>query len=194
MGETALAFIRARIREQNCGYVTPCWVWQLGLTKKGYARTKVPGFGPGLTRVHRASFELKHGAIPDGLVIDHLCRVKACCNPAHLEAVTAQLNNCRQHDNRPGQCVRGHTVADHVDRHGNCRLCARGRDRAYRQRPENKAKHAAYMRIWTARRRVEQQGITAKAATSEFRWEGGDKPIAAGTLNGLHRTHSEDEQ
>lgn len=44
---------------------------------------------------HRVAYELTHGSAPEGLVIDHLCRNRLCCNPAHLEAVTG-LENVRR--------------------------------------------------------------------------------------------------
>lgn len=88
---SADAFIKARIKIEDRGYSSPCWVWQLGLTDRGYAKAKVPQFGKN-TRVHRASYELWVEPIRDGLTIDHLCRVRCCVNPAHLEAVTQQEN------------------------------------------------------------------------------------------------------
>ena len=44
---------------------------------------------------HRVVYELLVGLIPDGLVIDHRCEVKLCCNPDHLEAVTSSVNMLR---------------------------------------------------------------------------------------------------
>jgi hypothetical protein len=46
-------------------------------------------------RSHRAVWELLRGPIPEGLVLDHLCRNKACCNPAHLQVVTVEENASR---------------------------------------------------------------------------------------------------
>lgn len=45
-----------------------------------------------VTVAHRWAWEQEHGSIPDGLVIDHICRNRACCNPAHLRAVTTRIN------------------------------------------------------------------------------------------------------
>jgi hypothetical protein len=83
----------ARIRFEDRGYATACWVWRLSIRKDGYAAARVPGLGA--IRVHRAAYQVYVGPIPDGLVIDHLCRVRSCCNPDHLEAVTPQENIAR---------------------------------------------------------------------------------------------------
>lgn len=59
----------------------------------GYGYVSAPGKRGGMLKAHRVTYEHHRGAIPVGLVIDHLCRVKACCNPDHLEVVT-QTENC----------------------------------------------------------------------------------------------------
>lgn len=55
----------------------------------GYGRLHVEG---SKVWAHRYSYEMLTGPIPDGLVIDHLCRNRACVNPAHMEPVTSREN------------------------------------------------------------------------------------------------------
>lgn len=68
-----------------------CWLWT-GPTHHGYGQIGVKGK---IYRVHRYAYELEIGPIPDGMVIDHLCRVRHCVNPAHLEPVTVRENTLR---------------------------------------------------------------------------------------------------
>jgi hypothetical protein len=77
---------------EDRGYVTPCWVWQGGVTGGGYGAMAT---GRSVRSAHVVAYELHIGPIPAGLVIDHLCRVRVCCNPEHLEAVT-QAENVRR--------------------------------------------------------------------------------------------------
>jgi len=68
---------------------TGCWLWTAGQTTKGYA-----AFAPhGRTvHAHRWSYEHFVGPIPDGLELDHLCSVRHCVYPSHLESVTHAEN------------------------------------------------------------------------------------------------------
>lgn len=66
-----------------------CWLWGGRLAPHGYGSILV---GKRHVRVHRFAYELLVGPIPAGLHIDHLCRVRHCVNPAHLEAVTNTEN------------------------------------------------------------------------------------------------------
>lgn len=80
----------AKVKKSRNG----CWLWT-GYTRGGRA----PGYGQfgRNTPAHRFSYELVNGPIPDGMVIDHLCRTPSCVRPDHLEAV----------DNRTNVIVRG---------------------------------------------------------------------------------------
>lgn len=80
-----------------------CWIW-LGNQSHGYGYLSVKGKR---TRAHRFSYEHHIGAIPEGLVLDHLCRNPCCVNPYHLEAVSQQENRKRQAD-AITHCKRGH--------------------------------------------------------------------------------------
>lgn len=72
----------------ECG----CWVWLGELNRNGYGRVSVRGRK---MMVHREVYERLVGPIPEGLVLDHKCRVRCCANPYHLEPVTVQVNTHR---------------------------------------------------------------------------------------------------
>src|SRR6188472_1096483 len=68
--------------KRDMGYETPCWVWNGAVRTTGYGQFSRCTFA------HRLSYETHVGPIPDGLDIDHLCGVRLCVNPDHLEPVT----------------------------------------------------------------------------------------------------------
>ena len=86
-----------------------CWIWTGYCAQHGYAQ-----IGKGIKKfyIHRIVYEHFKGPIPPGLVIDHLCRVKCCLNPYHLEAVTSVVNILRGSPNaNKTHCKRGHPLS-----------------------------------------------------------------------------------
>lgn len=74
---------------KDCGYSSPCWHWTGSLNNNGYASFRIK---PHKTSGHRAVYLQMVGEIKEGLVIDHMCRNRACMNPTHLQAVTQKQN------------------------------------------------------------------------------------------------------
>lgn len=66
-----------------------CWLWLGRLNRRGYGHMTV---AKRTCLAHRVSYETFVGPIPEGLEIDHLCRITRCVNPSHLEAVTPSVN------------------------------------------------------------------------------------------------------
>lgn len=71
-----------------------CWLWTANTTRGGYGLFNVTSRRP--VYAHRFVWELTRGPIPAGYQIDHLCRVRRCVNPEHLEPVTQQENLRRE--------------------------------------------------------------------------------------------------
>jgi hypothetical protein len=78
-----------RWTECSTGYGTPCWIWLLSKNAAGYGVTTVSGV---CTTAHRAVYQTLVGPVAPPLQLDHLCRVRSCVNPDHLEPVTAAIN------------------------------------------------------------------------------------------------------
>lgn len=107
-----------------------CWVWIGVQNGSGYGQLCRGGR---MLYTHRLEYECARGKIPDGLEIDHLCRVPGCVNPDHMEAVTPVENVMRGHgptatNARKVRCKRGHALSGpnlYVTPSGyrNCKRC-----------------------------------------------------------------------
>ena len=114
-----------------------CWNWT-GQRGNGYGYAS---FRRHPYLVHRITYQLLVGPIPEGLTIDHLCRNRACCNPDHLEPVTRGENVLRgegisAENARKTHCKHGHAFTEENTRitpqgHRECRACRREISRRY---------------------------------------------------------------
>jgi hypothetical protein len=119
----------------------PCWEWTGARTKDGYGLIGLGGRVDGLGYTHRVMWEALVGPIPAGLDIDHLCRVRHCCNPDHLDPVS-RLENVRRGigpalKRGVTHCQRGHRFTPEntiqSPRQRRCRTCHNARNRASRK-------------------------------------------------------------
>lgn len=122
-----------------------CWRWSGATDGKGYGKIGNKMVRNSPMFAHRVAYEALVGPIPDGLVMDHLCRVCCCVNPVHLEPVTQRENLLRGIGHAAvnaskAACHRGHEFTDEntykyigSDKtwHRRCRACQRERSLRY---------------------------------------------------------------
>ena len=108
---------------------TGCWIWTAAHTADGYANLKVDGKA---IRAHRFAYQALVGSIPDGLDIDHLCRVRDCVNPCHMQPVTRRVNTLRGVGWTAQQAAKTHCIRGHEFNDQNTYL-VRGRNRSCRK-------------------------------------------------------------
>ena len=127
--------LRERISKRTVVTETGCWEWIGAKDRYGYGRMGFQVEGElRYFRVHRISHEVFRSEIPQGLVIDHLCRNRACANPAHMEAISAKENIRRglRANLAKAECPKGHPysiVNTYTSKAGkrSCRACQRER-------------------------------------------------------------------
>ena len=149
-------FEQKYIPEPNSG----CWLWTAGVNRLGYGTIGTGSRSDGSMKksfAHRVSYALYRREIPDGLTIDHLCRVRCCVNPDHLDTVSQGVNNLRGRsasslNSAKTHCPRGHefneaSVQSFTGKTGQrlshriCRECNR-----------------TYQRLWAAKKRNASNG------------------------------------
>lgn len=119
-----------------------CWLPTSRLNSDGYAVVSVAGHQH---RLHRFVYELLVGPIPEGMHLDHLCRVRHCANSAHLEPVTCKINLDRSPFSANSQnqaktyCDSGHPFDEantYIRKDGTraCRTCVRLATRRWREK------------------------------------------------------------
>jgi len=134
-----------KVRVEDKGYRTPCWLYAGSTVTGGYGRIYADGR---LVCVHRLAYEHFNGSIPDDLTIDHLCGNPCCVNPEHLEAVTIRENILRGNgaaarNARKTHCKHGHEFTSENTysrrdrgngRYRECKECRRDATRRWQAR------------------------------------------------------------
>lgn len=124
-----------------------CWNWLASVLDTGYGQFALGKKCDGGISAHRMMYQLTKGDIPQGLVIDHLCRNRKCVNPNHLEAVTQRENLMRAdclaaRQMRRTHCPQGHEYTPENTRMNGkngrmCRECGRALARRYYHETKN---------------------------------------------------------
>ena len=123
--------------------MSKCWLWAGNIDpSNGYGRFSQ-------TKAHRLVYEALVGEIPEGLDLDHLCRIRACVNPEHLEPVTRKVNILRGEGMgakyaRDPYCAKGHQK-DRVNINGT-RWCSSCHSKAMKKM-RSKKKELAYSNL-----------------------------------------------
>lgn len=150
-----------------------CWNWTACIAKNGYGRFV---FNTKHMLVHRISYELIHGKIPEGKQLDHLCRNRRCVNPVHLQPVPPKENVLRgigitAKNSEKTHCKRGHELSGEnlvIEKNGSrqCRLCKNAknskfmnqwyqnhRDQMKQYRDKNRESRKETMKKWREKNR-----------------------------------------
>ncbi len=118
---------------------TGCWIWMACVNRDGYGQFSIRHK---VISAHVFAYRQFRGPVPEGMELDHTCRVRCCVNPFHLEAVPHRTN-CQRGEvgkylKRRTHCPRGHAYNEkNTGRQPNgrrCRACDRERAQEWRDR------------------------------------------------------------
>lgn len=138
----------------------PCWLWAGSVDRDDYGKFAVTTTTGRVRhcRAHRWAYEARVGPIPEGLTLDHLCRVRRCVRPSHLEPVMSAVNTMRGQGPAASNAAKTHCKRRHEFTPGNtyhkqqpsgsmtraCKECGRQRSREHqraKRRHEQRAVH-----------------------------------------------------
>lgn len=114
-----------------------CWVWSGNKNTGGYGQVKINGEQ---VLIHRLTYKVYIGPIPNGCEIHHLCGDRLCYQPAHLQLVT-HAETMRRVASMRTHCKRGHPLDGRKARQRYCKTCNRERVRWHRMKRD--ASHPA---------------------------------------------------
>lgn len=142
-----------------------CTLWTGSTSRSGYGEVSLPGSGT--CRAHRVAWVAANGTdVPPGLELDHLCRVRACVNPDHLEPVTRSENVLRGvRKSRITACRYGHPLSQGPSQR-RCSVCQRESSRRYWESKRNDPDYRdRQIQLGYSRRRA--AGIPPKSKLSD---------------------------
>jgi hypothetical protein len=131
-----------------------CWIFDTVSRAEGYGSFSLKSKQIG---AHRFAYIITHGSIPKGAHIDHLCRVRACVNPDHLQAVSQKLNMARgqgasAQNALKARCKRGHvfdeanTLLTGEGLYRRCRACKRDYEaQLHQQKVQEQKRQGTYI-------------------------------------------------
>jgi len=128
---------RAQSHLVNFGNPEPCWLWDAHVYR-GYGHVQVRPDGKKgrnmVVKCHRLMYLIYRGRIPAGMQLDHICEIRRCANPFHLQIVTNRENSHQSFRVRTTACKNGHPhTPEHIHVRPNgrhvCRTCQNDRQR-----------------------------------------------------------------